>query len=165
MSLDNFQLPVSLLTELYNNSIVALETTQAIPKSLNSTDIPYLGKNRKNILIIVNEPDTPFLNEKDMEFLTGILTACKLNFNDVALVNECHSNNFEVKDLITKFEPRQVLCFGDLLKDWPFEEKKHFDILSHNGYQILFSPSLNNLEKNIEIKKALWNCLKKIFTL
>src|SRR5688500_6616375 len=46
-----------------------------------------LGNNKKQITVVVNCPNDVFVPEADLQFLTKMLGACKLNMADVAIVN------------------------------------------------------------------------------
>ena len=89
MGFDNIQLPASLLIDLYKDSIVQLEDIEKT-KPLQQPDsaVKYLGENKKGVLILVEDKTAPFLNETAFNLLLNILTACKLNMGDVALVNK-----------------------------------------------------------------------------
>lgn len=110
-------LPNFILTDLFPNSLVLVETEMYVQKELipekktletpislpvekvngknkeekiHSKESPvkwFLGNNDKHITIFVSEPDVVFLQENSLQFLTKILGACKLNMGDVAVVN------------------------------------------------------------------------------
>ena len=54
----------------------------AAPESLS-----YKGGNEKGILILVSDPTSEFLNEKDLAYLIKILGSVKLGLEDVAIIN------------------------------------------------------------------------------
>ena len=76
MSLDNFQIPPTLLPELYKDSLIVLDDKQSNPEKLKEKKVYFLGDNLKNILILVNNLEILHLNDDDLRFFTGILTAC-----------------------------------------------------------------------------------------
>ena len=69
MSLNNISLPPQLLVDLYQNVLVQSNASAMPVKEL----IPFLGKNGKNILILVNKKDSPYLPDKELAFLTTVL--------------------------------------------------------------------------------------------
>lgn len=166
MSLDNFQISVGLTTELYKNSLVALDTPQIKSNSLKPQTLNFLGKNQKQILIIVKDNEAIHLNDTDTTLLTGILNACKLNFNDVALLNIVQHEGINFTELQTKFNPKVMITFGVNLKSIAIEEDIEFyvtNILKTTTF--LNAASLSQIGKNVEEKKQLWNCLKTIFSI
>ena len=113
MSLDNFQLPPFLAGELYRNSLVDLDSKQLKNKSLKGNDgLVYLGSNKKNILLIVNEENAVYLAEEDLNFLIDILTACKLSLADTALINFHKNPGIDYKTLQQHFKPETIICLG-----------------------------------------------------
>lgn len=166
MTLDNFQLPPFLAGELYRNSLIDLESTQVISKSLKESTTPFLGNNDKNILLIVNEKNVVFLTDEDLGFLVGILNACKLTLADVALINIQKNPGITYKSILEHFKPRVIMCFeielGLLEFPLAFPE---YQVQQYNQQSYLAAPSLKRLAADKQEKIQLWNCLKKIFSL
>lgn len=165
MSLDNFQLPTHLLSELYKNSLVVLDDKQINTESLKEENFVFLGNNHKNILIVVEDAEAVHVNDQDLNFLIGILTACKLTIADIALLNMTNHQKNYFEAAIQHFNPDTIILFN-------IESKKSnsLDIVGNkyqtekkNGIQILSASSLHQISNNIEEKKKLWNCLKNLF--
>ena len=94
MDLNSISLSAPVLAELYGNTLVeqgaySPNTEASIPakEEEKSTGWKSLGNNKKNILILVKYPDLEFLPEQQLNFLNGMLTACKIELNDTALIN------------------------------------------------------------------------------
>ena len=166
MSLDKFQIPIALLPELYKDSLVVLDKQQVITDSLKEQKFISLGSNTKNILLLVNDENALHSTDKSIEFLTGILSACKLSFADIALLNISGNKNAKYASLIESFKPKVVICFGiDPKKiNLPFEVSP-YQINTNQQITFLLASSLEVLAKNIEEKKVLWGCLKNIFSI
>jgi hypothetical protein len=166
MSLDNFQISVALTTELYKNSLVALDTPQIKSNSLEPQSLNFLGKNQKQILIVVNDTEAIHLNDADTALLTGILNACKLNFNDVALINLAKHNEIDLSILQDNFNPKVMIAFGINLKSIAIDlQYDNYVISKLKTITFLNAASLTQIGKNVEEKKQLWNCLKSIFSI
>ncbi len=166
MSLDNFQISVALTTELYKNSLVALDTPQIKSNSLEPQSLNFLGKNQKQILIVVNDIEAIHLNDADTTLLTGILNACKLNFNDVALINLAQHNEIDLSALQDNFNPNVMIAFGINLKSIAIDINfDNYVISKLKTMTFLNATSLTQIGKNVEEKKQLWNCLKSIFSI
>ena len=166
MSLDNFQISVGLTTELYKNSLVALDTPQIKSNSLKPQSLNFLGKNQKQILIVVNDSEAIHLNDSDTALLTGILNACKLNFNDVALLNLAQHNGIDLSSIQDNFNPKVMITFGINLTSIEIEQHFEYYVISKlKSMTFLNANSLTQIGKNVEEKKQLWNCLKSIFSI
>ena len=166
MSLDKFQIPIALLPELYKDSLVVLDKKQVITKSLKEQKLISLGSNIKNILLLVNDENSLHSTDKSLEFLTGILSACKLSFADVVLLNISGNKTANYTTLIDAYKPIVVICFGiDTKKIKLPLELIPYQTQSNQQITFLLASSLEDLAKNIEEKKALWGCLKNIFSI
>ena len=101
-----------------------------------------------------------------MKFLYDLLTACQLTMGDIALVNFFHNNTITYRELMVQLQPKKILIFGisandlDLPFTIPFFQMQNFQ---EQVYMI--SPSIEELQMNIELKKQLWACLQKIFNI
>jgi len=166
MSLDNFQISVGLTTELYKNSLVALDTPQVKSNSLKPLSLNFLGKNQKQILILVNDNEAVYLNDADTALLTGILNACKLNFNDIALLNLSQLSEIDISLLQDNFNPKVMITFGINLTSIEIEQQFEYYVVNKmKSMTFLNAASLTQIGKNVEEKKLLWNCLKSIFSI
>lgn len=161
MSLNNLRLTPQLLADLYGNVLIETERRTeagAGPKTI--------GGNKKKILIIVKADNEIILPPAELDFLTTILTACKLALEDVAILNWNPPGNKEYKELLLRFESRFVLLFDvtpvqfGLPMDFP-----PFQIQAFDSRQYLFAPALQKIQEHKGIKTELWNALKKMFLL
>ena len=87
MSLDNIQLPATILQGLYSKSLYDLETDKSVSNDIQAGNIASLGNNQKKIAVLVNSTAAIYLPDEELNFLLGILTACKLSMADIALIN------------------------------------------------------------------------------
>jgi DNA polymerase III psi subunit len=166
MSFENIQLPPFLIQDLYKNVLIDLKDSQASDDSLRNPNILFLGKNEKNILILVNEEKIPFLEDGDLNFLIGILGACKLSMADVALVNFHQHKKLSSQALNESFSPSKNILFGvtpaaiELPLHFP-----HYQVQQYNNRSYLGAPSLKELAADKQLKMQLWESLKKLFSL
>ena len=163
MSLDNFQLPPHLLSELYKNSLVVLDDKQINTKSLKEENLVFLGDNEKNILILVEDEKALHINDDDLGFLTGILSACKLTLADIALLNMIRKKNNQLIKVIEDCKPLVLINFNVKINELGLDQNK-YQVIKKDNIQILSAGSLNQISNNIEEKKKLWGCLKTIFS-
>src|SRR5262245_22943207 len=109
-----------------------------------------LGNNKRNISVIVHFPSEVFVPEAELQFLTKMLGACKLNLADVAIVNHATSA-VEIEQLKTQLQPRYVLLFGveptEILL--PINSPS-FKEQPYAGTTYLFSPGLSQLNQETD---------------
>ncbi|MFI5132428.1 MAG: hypothetical protein ACHQFX_20665 [Chitinophagales bacterium] len=166
MSLNDIQLPVSTIAELYHLSLIEdNEVSADTAANTNATDAQkHLGDNNKNILIVVDYADLAFLPDEELSFLTKLLAACKLSLADVAIVNMNNHKEKTYKELISTFKSRIVFLFGiepasfGLPVSFP-----HFQIQPFTNATFLFTPTLDQCNKDALLKSKLWVCLRRIF--
>ncbi|WP_133053871.1 hypothetical protein [Niastella yeongjuensis] len=126
-----------------------------------------LGNNKQQISVVVNCPNDVYVPEADLQFLTKMLGACKLNMADVAIVNYATAP-IAIDKLKAQLQPKSLLLFGVEPGDIqlpisfpPFKEQPYA------GTTYLFTPSLGQLNQETEeaklLKRKLWDCLKRMF--
>ena len=166
MSLDNIQLPPFLVRELYKNSLVEADNQQLNTQILKGNDLLFLGKNQKNILLIVEEQNAVYLPDEDLNFLVDILKACNLSLSDTALINFFQNKAINYRSLLEKFKPETILFFGiePAKLDFPLQFP-HYQLQAYNNQTYLSGPSLKELAADVEKKKLFWACLRKLFSI
>ncbi len=164
MSLDQFQLTPLLISELYRNVLIDNELHQPGPDKNVTLPFSYLGNNEKNILVIISEKEATFLPDDMLQFLVGILSACKLSLADVALTNVSVNPGLDYQKLQDFFKPGVIIFFGldPVTLSFPLQFPQ-YQLQSYNRQTYLSAPSLQTLANNIEEKKKLWACLQKLF--
>ena len=166
MSLDNIQLPSSIIAGLYNKSLYDLNPYEPEQISTLDNNISFLGDNIKRITILVDDKEAIYLADDQLSFLLGILTACKLTMADVAVINLDKNQLCTYKEISNTLKPEKVLLFGlspdtvGLPLQFPHYQIQHF-----NNQVYLSSASLLQLQADKAEKMKLWNCLKKIFSI
>ncbi len=166
MSLNNILLTSQLTTDLYSDYLVE-EQTKLLTLSVPVELFKFLGNNQSNILILISKDDHAFLEEGELNFLSGILAACKLSVADAAIINLKNMlPNLSYHSLLNQFKSKTVLMFNvaaksiDLPFNFPYFQLQQFDQCTY-----LSAPSLKEIEKDKNMKTQLWTCLKKIFRL
>lgn len=164
MSLDNIQLSPFLVQELYKESLLISDNQLLKPKLPKNDQLSYLGKNEKNILLIVHEKNALYLPDEDLHLLIGILNACGLTLSDTALLNFNQHPEINYQSLLAKFQPEFILLFGIEPKDLDFPlQFPHYQVQKYNNQVYFSAPSLNELGTDMEQKKLFWNGLQKFF--
>ena len=121
----------------------------------------YLGKNQKRVSVIARYEDDPYIPEEHLQFLVKILSACKLNLGDVAILNDATSA-IEIGKLKNELDPAFVLLFAiepvqiGLPLSFPLLRPQSFD-----GSHYLTIPSIASLLEDTAVakasKKQLWD--------
>jgi hypothetical protein len=165
------QLPTFILVDLYKDTLVQLNEAQTTVKKMPDetvvTEKNFLGDNKKFIAIIVKDPSAVHLNDADLNFLSGILQACKFNLGDVAIINQ-HQNGINFAQLKKELSPLFYILFDVAATDidLPFTIP-NYQVQPYDGSKFLIAPSLAFMqgasqESKLE-KSRLWLSLKKMF--
>jgi hypothetical protein len=177
MSLNDLHLPSSLITALYPSSLISTDIEDSVPapkksgmeqeaSTDNTESWKSLGNNQKNILIVVHYGDMVHLPDEELSFLTGMLTACKLSLDDVAIINTNHYQKIGYKDILSHFKSKIIFLFGvppgdfGLPVNFPF-----FQVQSLSNCTFLFTPALEQRHTDVLFKSRLWVSLRTIFSI
>lgn len=166
MSLDKIHLSAPVFHNLYSKSLYEFEADKSSPEMVESRSISFLGTNERKIAFLVNAADSIYLPDDELNFLLGILSACKLSMADIALVNVSKNPGLSYNDLREQLSAEKIFLFGlsaDLL-NLPLQFPE-YQVQAYNNQVYLVSGSLASLQKNKSEKMKLWNCLKTIFSL
>ena len=138
-------------------SSIAKASNEIEESVLPIENIPYIGKNKKHILIITHHIKENISNG-EKEFLLKILGALKLTFEDVAIVN---SDNLDIDSFKNSLNPSFIIAFTDSRTiDFLPEEKYTFSQVS--SIQTLHADELAEIENDKAKKTLLWNSLKDV---
>ncbi len=167
MSLNTISFPKKIIAELYKNNLVELTNTSPVfEKKKEPENWKYLGENKKKVLIVVKYPEAVHLPDDTMGFLINLLSACKLNLGDTAILNLLNQSDKGFKDILAYFESKTVFLFGVGPAEFGMPLLfPHFQIQQFNNTVFLSSPSLHDIESDKVLKSKLWICIKKIFAL
>lgn len=164
MDINNIQLTPATVTALYKNSLYIEESRKEEKVKEEKAVFKHLGQNNKKIVLLVSYSDAVFLPDKQLEFLTSILTACRLSLADVAIINSANAGDISYKSLSKELQMQYAILFGvnpsslSLPVDFPAYQVQAFSNCTY-----LHSDSLEALAADKELKTKLWLCLKKIF--
>lgn len=166
MSLVNFQLPPIVIQNLFSNSLVELNNIQEQSTIPSDNTISWLGNNEKRVLIIIYNKESLYLPDPLLEFLLGVLTACKLTLGDVAVVNIHKTGPISYQELGRHLKIDKVILFGIGLDAIELPLKfPDYQLQKYNDMIFLSVPTLDILLNNKEEKTRLWTCLQKMFNL
>ncbi|HEV7622098.1 MAG TPA: hypothetical protein VGO09_10200 [Flavisolibacter sp.] len=162
MGLNNLKLSPQLLVSLYPESLV-----ETFAKVIPDTEtFKYLGNNQQNISILVSNPSLPYLDDKELQLLTTILSACNLGIADVAIINFNNTNSNAMQNALENLKSKHIFLFGieplsiGLPISFPQFQLQQFDNRTY-----LYSPGLSEISSDKMLKGKLWSCLKALFNL
>jgi hypothetical protein len=160
MSLNDISLSSQLMAAWYPHVLV--ESDARAEAQLPA--VPYTGRNEKNILIVVTEPATPALPDKELAFLTKVLSACGLGLADVAIVNWSKAPHQNAAALMKQFSAKSVILFDVSPESFGLAAGVSlYTVASFQDKQFVVAPALEEIEKTKEAKGKLWAALKQLF--
>lgn len=155
MSLNNILLPAPLLADLYRQSLV-----ESIARP-----VPYLGKNEKKVLVVVNHAGIAYLPDGELRFLTNVLSACGLGLADVAIVNWHSAVTAGASAVVGQLRPAFLILFDVDGADFNLTTVRPYALGRSDNFGFVTAPSLTAIESDTEEKKRLWAALKQLFGL
>ena len=166
MSLDNINLPPLVLQQLFTHTLIEAKNNPTVDSK--STEKPYLtlGNNQKKVLILVESEETLYLPDNQLNFLLGILAACNLTMEDVAILNIKKNPSVNYQRITDELKSEKVFLFG--LQPDQIELPVNFptyQIQKFNNQVYLAAPALSNFHDNKAEKTKLWICLQQIFNI
>lgn len=174
MSLNSIKFETTDIALLFKNSLVDIDDKKKNSPKLKQSSISdptgnewkYLGENKKKTFVVVRYADVDHLPDKQLSFLTKLLSACDLHIADVAILNLRQQQPGQFNEILTYFNPKSVLLFGVNPAEFGMPMNfPHFQVQPYKDVVFVSSPSLEIIEPDKDLKGKLWACLKKIFKL
>jgi len=176
--LQNIQLPGFLITDWYKSHLIlSEEKTEQVnvpatePKKIIEEVLKepvwFLGENKKNITIVINQSSQNVIEESWKIFLTNVLKACNFSLDDTVIVN-LNVKAITYNELKTQFKSKYLLVFDTepSLLGIP-AAIPDYEIRVDDNCAIVFSESIHKMLPDTaeakQIKMKLWTSLKKIF--
>ena len=151
--LNNLKLNGEMLASLYGHSII----------DIHSAAVKSPAQNKLNkTLIFFRDASRPKLGDKQYKFLEQILKACKLNIQDVDIVNLADKTVI-LENVINTVSPDHILSFGT------GTGTELFSMQNMKGTKYLNAPDFAELMQETpaskQLKGKLWSELKDMFNL
>ncbi len=165
MGLNDIQLSPATLNELFKKSLVETGTAKS-PDVASPPGFNILGKNLKQVILLVDNPDVAFVPDEELNFLLGILSACKLNMNDVGILNIHKYPSADYNSISAALQASVIILFGvttaaiQLPLSFPY-----YQVQRYNNQTYLSSPALADIHDNKEEKTKLWASLRQLFSI
>jgi len=132
-----------------------------------SSNYKFLGRNEKNISLILSAPENTFIADHHLVFLTKMLQAVKMTLADVAILNH-HHHAVDINKLKEQLHPKTLILFGLEPRqiNLPFNSPA-YKIQEYDDCTYLYAPPMEELNRDTEqgklLKSKLWVCLRKLF--
>ena len=154
-------IPLDDSSQKVDEKIESVETDQEatveepVSEYAVAESLSYKGGNEKGILILVSDPTTEFLNEKDLAYLIKILGSVKLGLEDVAIINVERQSQYD------SLEHDFGLIFTDK-HQFAMQSPDKYAEITLSRKKIIFSDSLEMVAGSVELRTKLWQALKGI---
>jgi hypothetical protein len=122
----------------------------------------YLGKNQRNILILVNDHQNDVSTEQGRELLRKLVKAIGLTANDFALVNYAAYKEQKFNDFKAAFNCDLVLAFGVEAADLGLPQQVQHQLINYGDIKLVFTTNLADLDQDQASKKLLWASLQQL---
>ena len=122
------------------------------------------GKNKKQLLILVEDHQNVVMERADGLLLKDILKALDFTFEDVAIVNICHCRQEVDWQTVKEIPFTTLFSFGITHPKLPFTQAlAPYELEKSGDQKFLLADKLAVLRTNRSRKIALWNLLKQLF--
>jgi hypothetical protein len=178
MDFRELKLDGSLVAAMYKTNLVEGAPVPAGKKAVTPVAAPpaepgqpvntiqFLGKNEKHVCVLVSYEKDKYLPDAQLNFLTAILQACKLNLADVAIVNQ-QKQHCRFIDLKEQLQCTHLLLFGVTPAELDLPGMPQFETMPVDGCMVVAAPAAeilnNNQPEGKSLKSRLWLCLKQAF--
>ncbi len=174
MSFKSAKLSDFLIVDLYKNALInnissELTKNTSPNKEQIINKLEFLGENKKNIVIVVEDKEAVFISDEKLQLLTNLLQACNLSLADVAIINIANKNlNYTTLKNGIPFEFLLMMGINFKQFELPLVFSKN-KVQQFNNAHLLITENLDDLLRDTaEIKtqkRALWNALKMMFNI
>ncbi|SMC68573.1 hypothetical protein [Pedobacter nyackensis] len=135
---------------------------EALPVQTPVADFKFLGNNKRNILILVNDEQNEVSDEAGRELLRKIVKSVNLTANDFALLNYAKYKGTGFKQLQDYFSCTLVFAFGVTPAALSLSGYPENSIVQEGAVRMIFSAELKALDQHPGGKKALWGSLQNL---
>ncbi len=139
----------------------AIEPITIAPEKAK-TEFKFLGKNQKNILILVNDPENEVSTEQGRDLLRKLVKAIDLTANDFALLNYANYTSEKYEELSSFFSCKVMIAFGVSAADLNLTSQPLHQLIKFSEATHLFAKNLHELDSDIASKKVLWASLQQL---
>lgn len=153
----------AVVVPVIKQEVPAVSGQAVAPVVQEMTTFKFLGNNKRNILILVNDEQHEVSDEAGRELLRKIVKSVNLTANDFALMNYAKYKGTGFKQLQEHFSSNLVFAFGVTPTDLAISTAHPENLIVFEaGVKMIFSAELKTLDQNPAGKKALWGSLQNL---
>ncbi|MGX5688648.1 hypothetical protein [Arcticibacter tournemirensis] len=122
----------------------------------------YQGENNRYMLLLHDNPNQKLMPSGELDTLTTILLAKKMEIKDVAIVNIAQYPSVTWRQLKEYFACNSLVLLGVTPRRLQLNEIPQNAVTSFEGMNVLFTYSFAEMLNNNDRKRAFWNEMKKL---
>ena len=123
-------------------------------------DFSYLGKRKKDFVILVHYPDQEFIHEPHLTALENILKRKGFELDDVAILNRAKYDTASFETLMSYFNPQKMLLLGKQALPAGIANLKLNEALLMTNCAMLYSFSFDEMMESNDNKRTFWEQMK-----
>ena len=135
---------------------------QTLPPHTDEANFTFLGRNLRNILILVHDADNQVSTEPGRELLRNIVKAIGLTANDFALLNYATYPNTSFAQFKKSLNSTTLFAFGVTPQQLGLPDVAPYTVSQYESVNMIFSTNLHQLSSDQQGKKMLWGSLKQM---
>jgi hypothetical protein len=144
------------------NDAIEVAPVAILAESKPIPDFKFLGGNKRNILILVNDEENDVSDESGRDLLRKIVKSINLVSADFALVNYARYKGASFQQLSDFFKSSLVFSFGVEPSHLGLTDHASNTIVLEGAVRLIFSHELRKLDADLAVKKMLWGVLQKL---
>ena len=156
---------ITSLEQLYStNLVIVSEYRDAIvEKKAELVSISYTGGFKRKILWLHTESMHPFLSDDDHEMVSKILDACRLSWDDIALINLDKSTQ-TAGDIVESLAPFFIISSVPSSL-YNMTHPALYQLTETAGIKTTYTDTLAVIRNDKNLKIKFWHALKIMFEL
>lgn len=163
--MEKVNLTLASIQNLFKSNLVIIhEDKDSVKEKIsNEMKVTYTGGFKKKILWLHTETLHSFLSDEDHEMVSKILDACRLNWDDIALVNT-EKMNQPADYIIDALAPLFVISSIPS----PIYNITHpalYQLTESSGIKSIYTDTLRDIRTDKNLKVKFWQALKIMFQL
>ena len=145
-------------------AIPKIEKVETPASSTEANKFVVFGENRKGVVVLVTLPDDQFRQLPKLELLQKMLAAIGFKPEDVVYVNNISGGIASFEELQSLLSVKYIISFASRIDTkLPHDKFTLYNPVKVADVPVVFSQSLEVLEKDVEHKKKLWAVFQQVF--
>ena len=141
-------------------AVAAVEVVAEIAVVEKPVEFNYMGKKRKDFLVLVHYPELDFIHNTHLTALENILKRKGYEIDDVAIFNIAKHDGINFEAITAYFKPQKMLILGKNALPQGVSPLALNIPQQLAGFTALYSFSFDEMMDNNDYKKAFWEQMK-----